>query len=119
MTKVRTGLNLAALRARSALGSATGSSAVRERHQADPGVSRRKFISLSGAAVVGLSPTLETIGTMLLGPADCVADKGRVAFRLGGRDRWVIDTRRFGGRPTLEVHKSDALILRLGPSFRI
>jgi len=66
-------------------------------------LSRRKLFGLAGAAAVGMSPALRALG---VSPFEMVGGGQRIAFRLDGRERWVIDTRRFAGSPRLQVKKS-------------
>jgi hypothetical protein len=66
-------------------------------------LSRRKLFGLAGAAAVGMSPALSALD---VSPFEMVRGDKRVTFRLDGRERWVIDTRRFGGAPRLEVNQN-------------
>jgi hypothetical protein len=66
-------------------------------------LSRRKLFGLAGAAAVGMSPALRALG---VSPFEMVGGDKRVAFRLDGRERWVIDTHRFAGFPHLQVKRS-------------
>ena len=65
---------------------------------------------MAGVAAIGLSPVARAVESSVLGPMDCVARRGRVSFRLGGIDRWVIDTRAFAGSPDLRVTRTEGLI---------
>jgi hypothetical protein len=69
-------------------------------------LSRRRMLGLAGAAAMTLP---------LQAAADArafqfVAGRKRVAFRVQGRDMWVIDTRRFSGNPQLRTSRSEDLI---------
>src|SRR5713226_7720665 len=67
-------------------------------------VSRRQALGLAGVAAVGVSPALRAVKTTMLGAYTMErAGKSRVAFLLGGKERWVVDTRQFAGSPRLEV----------------
>jgi hypothetical protein len=72
--------------------------------------SRREVLGLMGAAAVGTSPAFKTIETALRGSVQLVGNSKRVAFTLAGCERWVIDTRRFGGSPKLKVERHDHFI---------
>jgi hypothetical protein len=52
----------------------------------------------------------DAIEESLLGLFEFAGDQKRVAFKLGGQERWVIDTRRFSGSPKLKVERSDKSI---------
>ena len=67
-------------------------------------VSRRTAIQVTGGAVAGLVPALNHLHAFL-GGLELVGDDRRLAFLLGGRERWVIDVRRFAGSPTLRHRK--------------
>ncbi len=73
-------------------------------------LSRRELLGLAGVAAVSMPPLLRKVGPALLGRFQLVERPGRVAFKLGDRERWVIDCRRFGGQPRLKVEKGDELI---------
>jgi len=73
-------------------------------------LSRRELLGLAGVAAVSMPPLLRKVGPTLLGRFQLVERPGRVAFKLGDRERWVIDCRRFGGQPRLKVEKGDELI---------
>jgi len=70
-------------------------------------LTRRELLTLAGMAAVALPPFEKTLAPALLGPVEYVAGPKRAAFRLRGRDRWVIDPRRFAGNPRLAIHKTD------------
>jgi len=63
-------------------------------------VTRRGLLGLAGAAAMALPLQASASDTRSF---QLVSGRKRVAFRMGGRDKWVIDTRRFGGRPRLTV----------------
>jgi len=67
-------------------------------------------LGLAGIAAAGMSPALQAVGTAFLGPFELVQRKKRVAFKLGGKERWVIDTRQFAGSPTLTLQKTGNFI---------
>lgn len=69
-------------------------------------VSRRSLFGIAGAATVALSPTARAMETVALGRYRIKRRRRRVAFLLDGEERWVLDARRFGGRPRLTVDES-------------
>ncbi|MBI3967204.1 MAG: hypothetical protein HY329_16340, partial [Chloroflexi bacterium] len=73
-------------------------------------LSRRTLLKLGGIAAVGASPALDALQATSLGPIDIVAGQDRVAFMLDGRERWVVDTRHFGGSPRLSLQRTDTLV---------
>ncbi|MCX7599601.1 MAG: hypothetical protein N2512_12160, partial [Armatimonadetes bacterium] len=70
-------------------------------------LTRRELLTLAGMAAVALPPFEKTVRPTLLGPVEYVVGPRRVALRLRGRDRWVIDLSRFAGNPRLLVQKAD------------
>jgi len=77
--------------------------------QSNPRLSRRELLGLAGVAAVGMSPVMKAIDTSLRGPFELVHSRGRASFRLGGREMWAIDARRFAGNPVMSVKKSDGI----------
>ncbi len=73
-------------------------------------MSRREMLGMAGVAAIGLLPVARAVESSVLGPMECTARRGRVAFAMGGVDRWVIDANRFAGSPDLQVEKADGLI---------
>jgi len=67
---------------------------------------RREMLGLAGTAAATLP--LQFGGPE--GRLQFVPGHKRVAFRLDGRERWVIDTRRFAGAPALRVSQSRKLV---------
>ena len=70
-------------------------------------LSRGDVLKLSCVAAVGTSPVLKVLGGALNGSFAMKTTRNRVAFSLSGQERWVIDTRRFGGSPRLSVRRSE------------
>jgi hypothetical protein len=70
-------------------------------------ISRRQLIGLAGVAAVTLPPLGKAVQAVTLGRVQITYHPGRVAFRLGGTDRWVIDARRFSGSPRLTFRQTD------------
>ncbi|MDB5035134.1 MAG: hypothetical protein JWQ98_2375 [Chlorobi bacterium] len=71
-------------------------------------LSRRQLLGLSvsaGAALSIRTPAAKAVAPTMLGEFDITGDRKRVAFRLGGKERWVIDTARFGGSPSIAVER--------------
>ena len=104
-------LNLAALR-KNILPRARRLRHLEEAIAGDGGLplSRRQMLALTGTTAITASPALKTIGTTLAGSFEIVGDDRRVAFMLGGKERWAIDTRRFAGSPRLSVDRSSRMI---------
>ncbi len=67
-------------------------------------LSRRQMLKLTGMAAVGTVTGLKTTDQ---GPFEITESRGRIAFKLGGREKWIIDTRRFGGAPKIKFEKSE------------
>jgi len=67
---------------------------------------------LFGAAAFagfGFSPTLKAVESLVAATEDsftCDINETRIAFKIRGHDRWVIDTRAFGGHPRLRSARS-------------
>jgi hypothetical protein len=68
-------------------------------------VSRRGFFGVAGVATVDLSPLLRRLEAFSLGAVEVTSSADRIAFALGGRERWVIDSGRFAGRPRLRLSR--------------
>ena len=79
----------------------------------DRSISRRGLLGFAAFAGFGLAPTLK-IADMLLElsqkPFDYEATPTRVAFKLHGKERWVIDCGRFGGDPRLIFRRNGETI---------
>jgi hypothetical protein len=73
-------------------------------------LSRRQILALASAAVAGATPVARAVGAGLRGEFTVAERPGRIAFRLNGRDHWVIDTSRFAGKPKLRITRADELI---------
>ncbi|MEJ2008198.1 MAG: hypothetical protein P8Z30_08600, partial [Acidobacteriota bacterium] len=69
-------------------------------------LTRREMLGLAGTAAVGIPLKFGSSQ----GRLQFVPGHKRVAFRLDGRERWVIDTRRFAGTPALRVNRGGELI---------
>ncbi|MFQ5810049.1 MAG: hypothetical protein ACE5JM_10565, partial [Armatimonadota bacterium] len=72
-------------------------------------LSRREWLGLTGAAAATLPPLGRAALAAARGPVEIVFDRDRVAFRLGGKDCWVIDRRRFGGSPRLRCRRDGSV----------
>ncbi|MEM8487277.1 MAG: hypothetical protein AAF564_17120 [Bacteroidota bacterium] len=69
---------------------------------------------LGTMAALGAMPVVKSIGTTVLGAVTMKASRGRVAFSMRGKDRWVIDTKQFGGTPRLAIDRAEnAVTIRL------
>jgi hypothetical protein len=73
-------------------------------------VSRRELLGIAGAAAVALPPGGKQLGSGARGPFRLSAGRERLAFSLGGQERWVIDASRFAGAPKLRHTQSDGRI---------
>ncbi len=71
---------------------------------------RREFIGLTGTAALGAASQAKTLGLALPGSLKIVGDEKRLAFLLGGEERWVIDPQRFGGSPKLKIERTETRI---------
>jgi hypothetical protein len=99
----RTGLNLALLRSRA-------SSRETEPSSQPGGISRRQLFHLAGAAAVAVHLMRPATAKALPNDIRFVAGRSRAALMIGGAERWVIDTRAFGGVPKLTVQESDSQV---------
>ncbi len=94
----RSAINLEALRAvgaRSPFGA--------RRSWFEEALTRRRALGMAGAAGLGAAPMGRLVRAFTLGGVELVEGPGRIAFRMGGRDLWAIDTRWFAGSPSLRV----------------
>jgi len=75
-------------------------------------LTRRQMLALTGTTAITASPALSSIGTTLAGTGafEIVGDERRLAFMLGGKERWAIDTRRFAGSPKLSIDRTGRMI---------
>lgn len=73
-------------------------------------LSRRRMLALSASSAIVAAPAVTSMRTMLSGDFEIVGDARRVAFLLGGRERWVIDTRRFAGEPRLTLERTERTV---------
>ena len=73
-------------------------------------LSRREMIGLTGAAAVTLQPGAKALTSALLGSFDLATGPGRAVFSLGGKERWVVDVKRFAGSPRLTVERGEGLV---------
>jgi hypothetical protein len=69
-------------------------------------LTRREMLGLAGTAAATLPLKFSTTE----GRLQFVPGHKRVAFRLDGKERWAIDTRRFAGTPALRVSQSKKLV---------
>jgi hypothetical protein len=80
----------------------------------DLALTRRGFVGVATLTAIGLTPSLKLMNSLAHGATDSLAweiSQTRVAFRLGGRDRWVIDLNSFSGHPQLTVQKREGYFL--------
>lgn len=108
----RTRLDLATLRVNRLPGPPEGAPTLDHLLASEGGLtlSRRELLGLAGVAVITVPPLSKRLASGLLGPFQMRQSTGRVAFCLGGKERWVVDTRRFGGTPRLEVTERPDLV---------
>src|SRR5712692_3451545 len=71
---------------------------------------RRQFIGLTGTAALGAASQAKKLGLRLPGSFKIVGDEKRLAFMLGGQERWVIDPRRFSGSPKLTIDRTETRV---------
>jgi hypothetical protein len=77
--------------------------------RSDPIVlSRRGFLGLGGASVVAATSLGRGAQAAWLGPFTVLRGDGRVAFALGGLERWIVDCSRFAGEPRLTLERAGA-----------
>ncbi len=77
--------------------------------QVPPGrfvLSRRDLLGLTGAAAAAVSPVARALGDTLRAPLEVERSDNRIAFKLEGKERWVVDARCFSGTPKLKVEES-------------
>lgn len=77
-------------------------------------LTRRGFVGMATLTAIGLSPSVKFMKSMAHAATDALTweiSHTRVVFRLGGRDRWVIDTAFFNGTPELTVKKREGHFL--------
>src|SRR5579884_1896078 len=89
--------------------------AVSDGPAAHPGdLSRRQVLGLAGATAVGAAPAVRAVESTLSDSFRVIEEPGRIIFRYRGADRWIIDVRRFAGRPRLSLTRaSGRLTVRL------
>jgi hypothetical protein len=112
----RTRLNLATLRGNRLPGPPAGEATLDHLLASEGGLtlSRRELLGLAGVAVLTVPPLSKRFAVGLLGSFHLRREANRLAFCLGSRERWVIDARRFGGAPRLEVtEEADLVRVRL------
>ncbi|HVS81799.1 MAG TPA: hypothetical protein VHE60_08690, partial [Pyrinomonadaceae bacterium] len=71
---------------------------------------RREFIGLTGTAALGAASQAKKLGIALPASFKIVGDEKRLAFLLGGEERWVIDPQRFSGSPKLTIDRTETRI---------
>lgn len=102
-------LNLDALRGRTTNGSGHPPANDLRDGSNDPRMSRRRLIAI-GAGVAGgamfVPAASRLFGATLARSFDLLVTRNRVAILLGGAERFVIDARRFAGRPRLHVERT-------------
>jgi hypothetical protein len=106
-------LNLKSIRNRSR-GQAPGNSIPAEilSTEGDFRLTRRDMIT--AMALIGSIPLLSSFGTTWLGSIRLERSKGSAIFHFRGKERWVIDVRRFAGRPKLDItHSRKEIVIRL------
>ncbi|MDR4492866.1 MAG: hypothetical protein R3B74_00215 [Nitrospirales bacterium] len=77
-------------------------------------LTRRGLLGMATLTALGLSPSIRIMNSLAHAATEsltwAVSDT-RIVFRLGGRDRWVIDLASFSGSPRLLVRKQEGLFL--------
>lgn len=99
-------LNLALLRGENTATAQTAETAADTSHS-DVNVSRRRLIGVGGIAALAMTPLVRALGAGVRHDFVVEASAERVAFLVDGRERWTIDTARFGGDPRILCHQSD------------
>ena len=101
-------LNLALLRGDTVSSEApTAIDAPNERERAGANVSRRRLIGIGGIAALGMTPLMRVLGATIRPEFDVTATRRRVAFRVDGRERWVVDADRFGPGAEIAFDQGD------------
>jgi hypothetical protein len=81
-------------------------------------VSRRTLLGMAGVAAVAVSPVSQQVRGLINGSYEVREGKKRIAFRLAGRDVWLVDAAMFGGSPCLSVNRyGDDLTIGLTGAF--
>ncbi|MFK7849046.1 MAG: hypothetical protein AB8G77_27405 [Rhodothermales bacterium] len=101
----KTRLNLSALRPRS-LSKAKQAITPSELFSKEPlfVLNRREMLGMMG--FLGAIPMVNSVGTTVLGSVTMVTAKDRIVFRMRGKEKWIIDTKLFGGKPRLSLDRS-------------
>jgi len=73
-------------------------------------LSRRELLQAGGTLALAATALGRSVRQMWLGNMELAWDNHRLVLKLGGAERWSIDTRRFGGDPTLSVSRAGDLI---------
>lgn len=78
-----------------------------------PAMSRRRVLALGAsgaAAATWFIPSWRAVGGTLVGDFQIVGDERRVAFLLGGEERFVIEARRFAGKARIELKRESGIV---------
>jgi hypothetical protein len=71
-------------------------------------LTRRSFLSLSGALTLGVTTTSGgSVPDTSLNSFKLIHNEKRAVFLIKGREQWVIDTSLFGGEPILKVRQNE------------
>lgn len=77
-------------------------------------LTRRGLLGMATLTALGLSPSIRLMNNLAHAATESLTwdvSETRVVFRLGGRDRWVIDLASFSGSPRLMVRKQEGFFL--------
>jgi len=77
-------------------------------------LTRRGLLGMATLTAIGLSPSFRLMNSLAHAATESLTwevSETRVVFRLGGRDRWVIDLASFSGTPRLIVQKQEGFFL--------
>ncbi|MBL7988673.1 MAG: hypothetical protein JNJ94_11480 [Chlorobi bacterium] len=78
-----------------------------------PAMSRRRVLAMGAggaAAATWFIPSWRAVGGTLVGDFQIVGDERRVAFLLGGEERFVIEARRFAGKARIELKRESGIV---------
>lgn len=78
-----------------------------------PAISRRRVLAFGAAGAAAATwfiPSWRAVGGTLVGDFQIVGDERRVAFLLGGEERFVIEARRFAGKAWIELKRESGIV---------
>ncbi len=69
--------------------------------------SRRDFLKILAYSAVGTAPGARQLAHAAIRPLGMELTRERAVFTLGDQPAWVVDTRRFAGRPRIGIERND------------